>query len=382
MENFRYYNPTSIHFGKNVINELATTVSLYGKKVLFVYGKNSIKNNGIYNEVIAQLKNINAEVFEYNGIKSNPIVEDVDAAAEIGRKNKVDVVLAVGGGSVIDSAKIISIAIPLNNPAWEFYIGKAKPQESIPLIAVLTLAATGTESNAFAVLQNNKTGQKFGYGNKLCFPLHSFLDPKYTVSVPKNYTAYGIADLMAHCLEAWFGEGDSTLTDRFIIDILKEAMEYGPQLLDNLDNYNLRAKIMYAATVALNGMTVNGKKSGDWGVHGLGHSLSALYDIPHGASLTIAYPAWLRIINDRTGRVEYLGYELFGIKNSADTIKKLEEFFLSINCPIRLKDVNVKKDKKQEIFNSFIANKASGLNFPLSKEDYSSIIDLMLDVAE
>jgi len=176
MENFIAANPTIVHFGKDVINDLGTTVSLYGKKVLLVYGKNSIKQNGIYNEVIKQLKVIKADVFEYSGIKSNPVVEDVDAAAEIGRKSNIDVILAVGGGSVIDSAKIISITIPVSHSGWRFLENTAKPAKAVPLICVLTLAATGTESNRFAVVQNIRTKQKLGYSSQFIYPKHSYLD--------------------------------------------------------------------------------------------------------------------------------------------------------------------------------------------------------------
>ncbi len=165
---------------------------------------------------------------------------------------------------------------------------------SVPLIAVLTLAATGTEMNPVAVLQNPGTREKIGFRNDAMYPTHSFLDPAYTLSVPANYTAYGIVDLVAHCLEAWFGEGDATLSDRFVLSIIKEALEYGPALMADLSNYELRARIMWAATNALNNMTMYGRVSGDWGVHALGHVLSFLYDTPHGASLSIMYPAWMK----------------------------------------------------------------------------------------
>jgi alcohol dehydrogenase YqhD (iron-dependent ADH family) len=378
MHNFISYNPTTIHFGRDVINELGKTVSQFGNKVLLVYGKNSIKNNGIYDSVMKQLKSVNAEVCEYSGIKPNPVFEDVDAAAELGRKNNADVVLAVGGGSVIDSSKIISITIPVKNSSWDFYSGKLKPTKAIPLITVLTLAATGSEANRVAVLQNNTTGQKQGFGNNLMYPRHSFLDPQYTYSVSRDYTAYGIADLMAHAFEAYFGKGDATLSDRFIISIIKEAIEFGPKLLDNLNDYELRAKIMYAATTALNGFTIYGKVSGEWGVHSIGHTLSVLYDIPHGASLTIAYPAWLKLIKSRTDKVEKLGFEMFGTKNADDFIIKLEDFFRKILCPVRLKEVGISGDKKNEIFEGLIINNAGGNHFPLTKDDYLKLIDLML----
>ena len=166
------------------------------------------------------------------GIRSNPVIEDVEAAAALGRKNKVDVVLAVGGGSVIDSAKFTSITIPVNHPAWDFITRKAKPEKAIPLICILTLAATGSEMNPFAVISNHEAKYKDGYGSPLMYPAHSFLDPQLTLTVPLNYTAYGIADLIAHSFEAWFGPGESTLSDRFIISIVQEAIQYGPPLLE------------------------------------------------------------------------------------------------------------------------------------------------------
>ena len=211
------YNPTILHFGTDVVNGLENIISGYGKRVLLITGNGSVVRSGLLQKVHDQLRNDGLETFEYRGIKPNPVIEDVDAAAALGRKHNVDVILAIGGGSVIDSAKIISITIPVDHSGWDFYSGKAKPKTSVPLIAILTLAATGTEMNPFAVLSNHKTNEKNGWGHPLLYPRHSFLDPHYTLSVPENYTAYGIADLIAHSLEAWFGAGDATLSDRFNI---------------------------------------------------------------------------------------------------------------------------------------------------------------------
>jgi alcohol dehydrogenase YqhD (iron-dependent ADH family) len=380
MENFIAHNPTTLHFGKNVLTGLGQVIQLYGKKILFVYGKGSIKKTGLYDQIIGLLKAFDAEVFEYEGIKSNPVVQDVDAAAKIGRKNKVDLILAIGGGSVIDSAKIISITIPVNHSGWDFYTRKANPKKAIPLIAVLTLAATGTEMNPFAVLSNHETMIKDGYGNKLLYPAHSFLDPQLTYTVPKDYTAYGIADLIAHCFEAYFGYGEATLSDRFIISIVREAMEYGPRLLDDLHNYELREKLMYAATMALNGLTFYGKVSGDWGVHAIGHCLSLLYDIPHGASLTIVYPAWMRYFKEQIpDRIAILGSNLFQEPLSADeSIHRIEAFFRSIDCPIQLSDMSIPGDIKQSIYETMVINKVSGANLKLKESDYFPLIDLFL----
>lgn len=380
MENFVLYNPVKLHFGNNIINDLGKAISPLGKRVLLVYGKNSIKENGIYNKIKTQLNSINAEVFEYGGIKSNPVVEDVDAASRLGRNSNVDVVLPVGGGSVIDSAKIISITIPVSHSAWYFYSGLKRPEKAVPLIAVLTLAATGTEMNPFAVLQNHKSKQKLGWGNPLCFPKHSFLDPGFTVSVPKNYTAYGIADLIAHCLEAYFGKSDASLSDRIVFAIIKEAIDNGPALLDDLKNYALRENILYAATLALNGITMAGRAGGEWGVHDAGHVLSLLYDIPHGASLTIAYPAWLKLMKDRIPkRIAFLGKNIFNVKTADDTINKLEEFFRKIECPVRLEEAGISADKKQQILDTMILNKVSGMHHKLTSDDLSAWLEKMMN---
>ncbi len=378
MENFTIFNPTSLHFGKDVTDNLGKTIERYGKKVYLIYGKGSIKKNGIYESVMKQLDEIGAEVTEYRGIKPNPIVDDVNIAAEKGKQFQPDVILAVGGGSVIDSAKVLSLAIPCEQSAWRIMINMAKPTTAIPLITVLTLAATGSEMNSIAVLQNVETHKKIPIRNDLIYPKHSFLDPQYTFSVPKNYTAYGIVDLIAHALEAYFGEGNATLSDRFVFSIILEAMEYGPALLTDLHNYELRAKIMYAATSALNGLTLYGRVSGDWGVHAVGHILSLLFDSPHGATLSVVYPAWLKLMKDRIpDRISGLGKVLFNVSDPGDAISALESFFKFIDAPVKMNELGIAPDKKKEIIEMMIKNKVDGMYYKLSKEDIGKIVDLM-----
>ncbi len=252
MKNFVAFNPTKLHFGRGVVTDLGTHASQLGKHALLVYGGGSVLKNGSYQDVLDQLHKHHIKVTEYSGIKPNPLVNHVDEAALLGRNKGVDMVVAVGGGSVIDSAKIIAICIADGFDAWRVMTGRDRPISSVPLIAVLTLAATGTEMNAVSVLQNNETKQKIGFRNDLMYPVHSFLDPAYTLSVSADYTAYGIVDLVAHSLEAWFGEGDASLSDRFVLSIIQEAIEFGPALMKDLENYDLRARIMWAATNALN----------------------------------------------------------------------------------------------------------------------------------
>ncbi len=378
MENFTIYNPTQLHFGRGVTDTLGKTIEKYGKKVLLMYGKGSIKRNGIYDKVTEQLKLAGAEIIEYGGIKPNPVFEDVNEAAALGKKHNVDVILAVGGGSVIDSAKITALTIPCDDSAWRIMIKMAKPQTAVPVIAVLTLAATGTEMNPFAVLQNVQTHKKIGYGNPLIYPKHSFLDPAFTFSVSREYTAYGIADLIAHALENYFGAGDASLSDKFVYSIIREAMEFGPALLDDLHSYDLRAKIMYAATNALNGLTGYGRVVGDWGVHSIGHVLSLLYDSPHGATLSVAYPAWMKVVKEKDpGRISELGKNLFGTTSPDDTISAFENLFRKLSCPLKMKDLGIDEDKKDEIIDMMKKNKVDGAHFKLSHHDIERIVGLM-----
>ena len=379
MENFTAYNPTKLHFGRDVVEQLGEAAQEYGKKILLMYGKGSIKKNGIYDQVIKQLKSFDAEIIEYSGIKSNPLVDDVNEAAQLGKLSNIDLILAVGGGSVIDSAKITALSIANNTDPWAIMKLKVKPKATIPLIAVLTLAATGTEMNGAAVLQNHETEEKIGFVSPLNFPKHSFLDPTYTFSVPKDYTSYGVVDLIAHSLEGFFGEGDASLTDRFVEAIIKEAMEYGPKVITDPKNYEYRAKIMWAATTALNGLTNHGRKSGDWGVHDIGHNISYLFDTPHGATLSIAFPAWLKLQKERIPeRISKLGEHLFGNPSIDETIEGIEKFFKSIDSPIKLSDIGIGEDKKKEITQQMLKNEVNGMVHKLEDDDRKKIVELMM----
>lgn len=378
MENFITYNPTKVRFGVGVVSDLGSETKNYGTKALLVYGKGSVKKYGYYDQVMDVLRAANVEVVEYGGIKPNPVLEDVEQAAALGRAHQVEMVVALGGGSVIDSAKIIALGIANNEPTWDYMTHKKTPQKSIPLIAILTLAATGTEMNAAAVVQNHETGVKTGYVHPLLFPKVSFLDPAYTLTVPADYTAYGITDLIAHALELYFGKGEPPLTDRITFSIISDAMHWGPQLLDDLSNVELRGHIMLDAMAALNGITSYGKAGGDWGVHMLGHEMSLLFDTPHGASLSIAYPAWLKVHKDIIpDRISKLGKALFGVETADETIQKLEDFFSSIKSPVRLSEIGIDRQQADTILRQYEKNQINGAHFPLVNH-YAKLLDYML----
>lgn len=378
MKNFKIDNPTIVHFGRDVVQALGKTASNYGQTALLVYGGGSIKSNGIYDAVMAQLNAYDIKVVEYGGIKPNPVVDDVNKAAALGRAEKVDFVLAVGGGSVIDSAKVMALCIPGNSEAWRVMNRIDEPGTALPLIAVLTLAATGTEMNGAAVLTNPEINSKIGFVSRLQFPAHSFLDPQYTFSVPRNYTAYGVVDLVAHALENYFGAGEATLSDRFVFAIVNEAIAYGPALLDDLQNYALREKIMFAAAMALSGIATHGRVAGDWGVHSLGHNLSALFDTPHGVTLSIVYPAWLRFLKDRMpDRIASLGRAVFATTGPDQTIDALEAFFRKMESAVRLQEAGIGTDQKELVVQTMVANKSGGNHFKFDENDIRSIVDLM-----
>jgi len=379
MENFISFNATRLHFGKGVVNDLGAAAEAIGKTALLVIGGGSVLRNGSYDDTVQQLKKYNIRIVEYNGIKPNPVVTDVDAAVVLGLKEKVDFVVAVGGGSVIDSAKIIAVCMADKVKGWDIMSGKHEPKAALPLIAVLTLAATGTEMNPTAVIQNHETNEKNGFRHPVMAPKHSFLDPAYTQSVPADYTAYGIVDLVAHSLEAWFGAGEAPLSDKFVISVIQEALEKGPELMKDLENYDLRARIMWAATNALNDITMHARKSGDWGVHGLGHILSYLYDTAHGATLSIIYPAWLRHIGSKSpNRIIELGKALFNTDSVESTVVELEHFFTALGSPIKASEVGLGNEHKTEILDLMRKNRVSGMHHSLDEEDRKAIVELMM----
>lgn len=380
MKNFVAYNPVKLHFGKNVTDKIGESVKEFGTNVLLIYGKGSVQKYGYYDIIKHQLVNAGLNITEYSGIKPNPVTSDADEAVKLGIEKKCDVIVALGGGSVIDSAKYISVAISENFRVWDIVKGKSVPKKAIPLIAVLTLAATGTEMNPFAVIQNNETKEKLGFGLESMFPKESFLDPQFTYSVPPNQTTYGIVDLIAHAFENFFGDGDSPLTDRFTASIITEAISFAPLLLAEPENYYYRANVMFQATTALNGMTAWGKQGGDWGVHDIGHNLSVLYDTPHGASLSIAYLAWFKyFMNKRPKRFEWLAQLLFNSSDIENMISELENFYKSINAPVRLQNIGINVSEKQTIINLLNKNKVNGTNYKLSSESYESIVELMYE---
>jgi alcohol dehydrogenase YqhD (iron-dependent ADH family) len=379
MENFVWENYTKLYFGKDAHTSLRKILPDFGKKYLLVRGKKSVEETGILEKILYELKESQVNWIDFAGIKSNPRIEEVREAVKMAKAEKVDAILAVGGGSVIDSAKAIAASVQYDGDPWDLYTMKYIPQSALPIVTVLTLAATGSEMNCFSVLQNAEAGLKISFKNPVIYPRVSILNPEFTYSVPRSYTAYGLADIVAHALEAWFGVGHSPLMDKLVLGIIKEIEHIGPLLLENLTDYDLRARMMFTATMALNQITLLGRKYGDWGLHSIGHAFSLHYDMPHGATLSLVFPAWIDWVYEKDPeRVVELGEVLFNVSTKKGILEHFKALFKTIEAPISLSEAGISNVyNRDQIFKTLIRAKAGGFHYPMNENDYNYILDVI-----
>ncbi len=382
MQNFTFSNPTKLIFGKDTLKELQNEIPQYGKNVLLVYGGGSIKRSGLYDKVLAELKDIGAEVSELSGVEPNPRLSTVHKGVEICKEKGIDFILAVGGGSVIDCTKAIAAGAKYDGDAWDLVTKKAFASEALPFGTVLTLAATGSEMNAGSVITNWETNEKYGWGSPVTFPKFSILDPGNTFTVPRDQTIYGIVDMMSHVFEHYFHlEENTLLQDRMCEGLLLTVMETAPKLLEDLENYEHRATILYNGTMALNGMLSMGYR-GDWATHNIEHAVSAVYDIPHGGGLAILFPNWMKHnLSVKPSRFKQLAVRVFGVDPEGKTdeeaglegIEKLREFWNSIGAPSRLADYDIDESGVETMADKAMANGEFGNFKKLNREDVVSI---------
>ncbi|MBI5559558.1 MAG: iron-containing alcohol dehydrogenase [Deltaproteobacteria bacterium] len=344
MQNFVLHNPTTIIFGTDTVHQIGRETAPFGKKVLLVYGQGSIKNNNIHAQVTSALQQAGLDVVEHGGVRSNPLLSHVQAGIAKARLNRVEAIVAVGGGSVIDSAKAIAAGIPVDHNVWQFFRGKKSIRSALPLTCVLTLAASGSEMNGGMVITNELTRQKFGTGNRLLNPKVSILDPSLTFTVPADYTAYGAVDAIAHILEFYFTTRDRStpVQDRFMEGLVINIMESCDKVLGNPYDYQGRADLMWAATLALNGWTAAGLGMVGFPMHMIEHSLSALYNIAHGAGLSIVIPSWMRY-QARLNPEKFMqfAHRVFGLSGDSENcamegIAYLQRWFTSVKSPVSL----------------------------------------------
>lgn len=378
MENFIFHNPTKLIFGKDQLEHLREEVPKYGKKVLLVYGGGSIKRSGLYQKVTGILEEIGSQVFELPGVEPNPRITTARKGVEICKQEGIEFLLAVGGGSVIDCTKLIAAGAKYDGDPWDIVIKKATVIEALPFGTVLTLAATGSEMNSGSVITNWETNEKYGWGSPATFPKFSILDPVNTFTVPKDQTIYGIVDMMSHTLEHYLHVEDNTeYQDRMAESLLLTVMETAPKLLNDLENYDYRATILYCGTMALNGIINMGFK-GDWATHNLEHAVSAVYDIPHGGGLAILFPNVMKHnLHVKPERFKKLAVRVFGVNPEGKTaeeaglegIQKLREFWNSIGAPSRLADYHIDDSKLDLMADRAMENGEFGNFAKLNRED-------------
>jgi alcohol dehydrogenase YqhD (iron-dependent ADH family) len=383
MDSFIFQNQTKLIFGEQQLTRLGKEVLTFGKNVLLVYGGGSIKKNGLYDEVLESLNSIGAKVVEFSGVEPNPRLTTVHRGIDICKKENIEFILAVGGGSVIDATKAIAVGAKYDGDVWDIITKKARPTEAIPFGTVLTLAATGSEMNANSVITNWEKNLKYGWSSPLAFPAFSILDANYTKSVPKDQTIYGIVDMMSHVMESYFHHADNTpLQDRICESILQTVIEAGPKLLDDLDSYELRETILYCGTMALNGIIQMGAR-GDWATHNIEHAVSAVFDIPHAGGLAILFPHWMRYtVEERISRHVQLATNVFGVDPSGKTeqeialegIDKLSQFWTSLGGPTKLADYNIDSSSFEQIADIASVNGEFGNFKKLSKADVINIL--------
>lgn len=355
MNSFVYDIPTKVYFGENQLGNLGKELRKFGTRVLLTYGGGSIKRMGLYDKVIAELQKADMEVFELSGIEPNPRIESVREGVKICKEQKIDVLLAVGGGSTIDATKFMAAGACVEHDPWEFFGVGAKPiEKALPIVTILTLAATGSEMDTAGVVSNFETGDKLGRIARPLLPSVSFLDPTLTYTVSKFQTAAGAADIMSHILEVYFyPEEDLFMLDCFMEGMLKTIVKFAPIALAEPDNYEARANLMWTSSWAINGF-INGGKGREWSCHPMEHELSAVYDITHGLGLAILTPRWMKYCLDESRVDKYVQYgvNVFGIDPSLDkfeiaheAIRRTEEFlFDKLGLQRTFTEVGIKRE--------------------------------------
>lgn len=347
VNNFTFHTPTKVLFGKDAIQGLPAEMAQCGKRVLLVYGGGSIKKTGLYDTVKALLKDF--EVFELSGVEPNPRITSVREGGRLCREHKIDMVLAVGGGSVLDCSKVICDAPFYEGDPWDLVVDSSKITKALPLFTVLTLAATGSEFDSGAVITNFDTNEKIAMLHPLNFPRVSVLDPTYTLSVSKKQTAAGSADIMSHIFEQYFVDGSCMVTEGLCESVLRTVIKYAKIAYEDGSDYTARANLMWASSLAGNGICQLGSDVCAWVCHAIEHELSAFYDITHGEGLALLTPVLMRYtLNDKTAeRYASFAKNVFGIDKADKVeaakagIEALEQFFASIGLPKTLRDVGI-----------------------------------------
>ena len=386
MENFNFKAYTEMIFGKGQISKLPEVMNRYGKNVLLAYGGGSIKKNGIYDNVKELLKNYN--IIELDKIEPNPKIETVRRGVKLCKENNIDVILAVGGGSTIDCAKVVAAGAFYDKDPWDLVTNPEKIDKVLPIVTILTLAATGSEMNGNAVISKMDTNEKLGTSSVNMKPQVSILDPEYLYTLPSIQTAAGTADIMSHIFESYFKKTEGAFVqDKFSEGLLETCIKYCPIALKDPTNYEARANLMWASSMALNGLCGSGKP-GAWSCHPIEHELSAFYDITHGVGLAIVTPRWMRYILSENTVDKFVDYAInvwklenkdhkFALANEA--IDLTEKFFKDCGIPMTLRKVNIDETHFDEMAKGAVEHGSlADAYVPLNEADVKKILEMCL----
>lgn len=386
MENFIFNSPTKIIFGPGTHKDIGIEVKKYSNRILFHYGMGSIKKSGLYDEIVSSLKKEGIEIFELGGTRPNPGLKLTIEGSRICRENNIDFILAVGGGSVIDSAKAIALNVPYKgNSMWDFLTGKAKPASALPIGVVLTIPAAGSESSDVTVITNEEGTIKRGYHHELIRPVFAILDPGLTCTLSDKQLSSGAADIISHVMERYFTSTKNVdLTDRLCEATLKTVIENAPLVLKNPKDYNPRAELMWAGNLAHNGL-LNTGRTGDWGSHKIAHELSTFYGVAHGEAIAIIFPAWMKYVYKKDIGMFYKFAvrvfdtdPCFGTRESIALkgIERLISFFKSLGLKTSLKEIGAGEEGFEEMAEKAMLFGPIGGYMELNKQDVLNIYKL------
>lgn len=386
MVNFDYQTPTRLIFGKGVVAEkLHNVMRQFGKRILLTYGGGSIIRSGLYDQVKEILSD--KEIYELGGIQPNPKYDpSVIEGVRLCKENAIDVILAVGGGSVIDCSKAIAAGACYDGEAWDLITYKQLTLKALPIVDIITMAATGTEYDPFGVISRTETNDKVGYGSPCVYPAVSFIDPSYTFTLPVKQTLAGVADCINHIMEQYFCGEHIMMNDAFMEGAIRSLIKNVKTVLEKPDDYEARAEIFYATTLGCNGIYALGNKHGGWPMHGIEHALSAYYDITHGEGLAIVTPRWMaHILKCTEGelheqvveRISSFGSHVFGVSTPEESIKAIYDFYKGTGMPMTLNEVGIDSSRIEEMAHHIAV--CEGLDkawVPLKESD---LVDILRD---
>lgn len=388
MDNFTFYTPTDYIFGRGVESQAGEQSARHlGQKVMIVFGQGSVRRSGLLDRVEKSLSDAGVSFVELGGIQPNPIDIPVYEGIEICRREGVTGILAVGGGSAIDTAKAIAAGVLYDGDFWDFYCGKSVIERALPVGVVLTIPAAGSEGSGNSVITKTDGMRKISIRSPYHLrPRFALMDPELTYTLPPFQTACGVADMMAHIMERYFSPTKEVeITDRVSEGVLMAIIEEAPKVMANPHDYDARANIMWSGTLAHNGICGTGRVE-DWTSHGLEHELSALYGVTHGAGLAVVFPAWLTYMaNEKPAKIAQFAHRVFGVKETADEkadalegVARLRRFFSSLGLPSNFKELGIENPDVDTLVEKFHQNKgeAPGGYLPLTRERSRAVYEL------